>query len=411
MAWRPKWLQSKSPAAPVPAAPARRAVWIAAERNRFGVPVLDLLSITGELISTTTDPDVAARAVAWDGKLVADLPLAFTCRDSLACDLAYTTERDLPDGWLYTPEAMEQKWAFAYRDGAIYAIRSWTGEVKAVARTRRAGERLIVERLELADDALGIFGPPIATFDWLIRSHALRERLPLPVEPEGAAMLEGVPLSVFGPFGHVAACAAIGWAPPPQMRPLRSTGDLTTAARIGRPDLVAALAAAGVPLDARSPVGGFTALHLAVIRGDTDLVERLLALGADPNVLADGAAAALTTAVVHRAPLPILDLLVLHGAIPTTANADSFNMIHAIAETGHSTYLPWALAHGVDLEARTRHGHTPLHIAAALGHVAALRALLASGADRTATDPDGRTARDVARAENKPESLAVFDAL
>jgi ankyrin repeat protein len=190
---------------------------------------------------------------------------------------------------------------------------------------------------------------------------------------------------------------------------LRSCGDLTTAVRRGQEARVAALAAAGAPLDARGPVMGLTALHVAVITGRVPLVKLLLELGANPNVLGDRDASALTTAVVHSAPLEVLDLLVQHGAAPATPNADGFGMLHAIAETDHTQYLPWAIAQRLDLEARTRHGHTPLHVAAGLGHVAALRALIAAGADRQARSPTGQTAHDIAVAEGKPDAAKALE--
>src|SRR5262249_35290210 len=139
------------------------------------------------------------------------------------------------------------------------------------------------------------------------------------------------------------------------------------------------------------------------------LTRLILELGADPNVLGDRNASVIITAVVHRAPLAILDLLIEHGASAVIPNADGFGLVHAIAETDHPEYLPWAVAHGLDLEARNKHGHTPLHIASALGHVAALRTLLRAGADRSVKDPAGRTARDIALAEHKTASLAALD--
>jgi hypothetical protein len=371
--------------------------------------VLDLISITGKLISTSKDPEQAAMSTSWNVTLVADLALDIPTAESLACGLRYTADPDLPDGWLFIPSKMEQKWAIAFRGGSIYMLRSWTGEVKAAGRAARDGADLVVERIDLADDSLRAFGDPIQTFDWMIRTHALGQIAPLPVASEGAALLESAPLSVFSVFGHVAACAATGWWPPPQDRPLRSTGDITTALRADQAARVRQLAAAGASLDARSPVLGFTALHVAAVKGSVALAKLLLELGADPNVLADDDACALITAVVHRAPLEMLDLLARHGALATTVNADGFGIVHAIAENDHAEHLPWAVAHGLDLEARTRHGHTALHIAAALGHVATLRALLAAGAERAAKDPTGKTARDIALAEDKPASVEALD--
>src|SRR5262245_23738373 len=192
----------------------QKAVWVPADKNRFGVPILDLISITGPLLSTSSDPQRAAMAGSWSGKLVGDVKLERPAHESIACNLRYRADHDLPDGWLYTPSKMEHKWAIAYRDGSIWLIRSWTGDVNAVATTRRDGDALIVERIDLADDGLKTFGDPTSTFDWIIRSHALGEIVPLPVDRNGADMLENAPLSVFGLYGHMAMCAATAWSPP-----------------------------------------------------------------------------------------------------------------------------------------------------------------------------------------------------
>lgn len=389
--------------------PARTASWIAAADNRFGVPILDLIAVTGGITSTTKDPQVAKRSMSWSSTLVADLALEMTIRESLDCDLRYTADPVLPDGWLFTPPAMEQKWAIAYRDGAIYLVRSWTGEVKAIGRTRRDAGHLVIDRIELADDALRSFGDPVETFDWVVRAYALNDVVPLPVTRDGAAILESAPISVFSLFGNVARCAAIAASPARPERPLRSTTDIVTAARSGQDTRISALAHAGTPLDARSAVAGLTALHVAVIQGNLPLARLLLELGANPNTLADRGASALITGVVHRAPLEILDLLMTHGAVATTPNEDGFGLVHAIAETDRAEYLPWAQLHDLDLEARTNHGHTAVHIAAALGHVAALRALIAAGADPAATGPSGETALDIAVAEGKSASVAALD--
>ncbi|HET9622562.1 MAG TPA: ankyrin repeat domain-containing protein [Kofleriaceae bacterium] len=397
-----------SSAKPTPSGPT--ASWIPADRNPFGVPVLDLISITGNVISTSRSKDEAAMAVSWSGKLVADLALACRADRSLPCALRYPADPTLGDGWLYVPPAMEHKWAIAYRDGAIHMIRSWTGEVLAIGRARRDGAELVVERIEVVGTALEVFGGPIATFDWMLRAHALDQRVPLPVDRDGAAMLERAPMSVFNVFGPVAACAAESWAPPPPTRALRAASDVVTAVRLGQDAQVRALVAGGAVLDTPSPVLGLTALHVAVIQGNVEMVDTLLALGANANALGDRHDSPLLTAVVHAAPLAILDRLASHGGDPAVTNADEFGMLHAIAETDRPAYLAWALAHGLALEARTRHGHTPLHIAAALGHIAALNALLAAGADRAARDPEGKTARDIALAENKPAAIAALDA-
>src|SRR5262245_42677329 len=217
------------PEQPEPKQPERpeepRATWVPADQNRFGVPVLDLIAVTGKLLSVSTDPKRAAMAVSWTSTLVAPLALEFASAESLPCELRYPAERDLPDGWLFAPSKMEQKWAIAYRDAAIYLMRSWTGLVAAVGRTRREGDEIVVERVELVDDLLRMFGDPIEVFDWILRAHALGQQVPLPIAKDAAPMLEAEPLKAFSLFGHVATCAATSWSPPPPPRGLRSTSD------------------------------------------------------------------------------------------------------------------------------------------------------------------------------------------
>jgi hypothetical protein len=90
-----------------------RASWIPADKNRFGIPVLDLISITGKLLSTSADPQRAAMAVSWRSTFVAELVLHVPVKRSMPCQLRYAVDHDLPDGFLFAPTAMEQKWAIA----------------------------------------------------------------------------------------------------------------------------------------------------------------------------------------------------------------------------------------------------------------------------------------------------------
>jgi Ankyrin repeats (3 copies)/Ankyrin repeat len=352
--------------------------------------------------------EAAAMSISWPSKMVSEVPTAFAPSKSFPCDLRYAADPDLHDGWLFTPSTMDQKWAIAYRDGSVLMIRSWTGVVVAAGKARRDQGQLVIERVDVANGVLGEFGESIPTFDWMLRAHALGQVLPLPVNEEGARRLEAAPLEVFTVFGHMAVCAATTWAPPPPPKPLRATTDLLVAVRLGRADRVAQLAAEGAALNARSAVGGFTPLHLAAVKGDLALTRQLLDLGADPNVPADRNASVVVTALVHKAPVEVMKLLVARGADVRVANADGFGALHALAEMNRPDPLAWLLSLGLDLEARTKLGLTPLHIAAALGHVEALEALLDAGADIGVTSPSGQTARDIAKAEGKGNTFDVL---
>jgi hypothetical protein len=386
------------------------AQWIDAAENRFGIPVLDLTPVTQGMLSATKDPAVAARAVGWGKSTGAELDdAALRAVAPITCSLRYPAARELPDGLLFTPSQMEEKWVIAFRRGSILAARSWTGAVEAVAETRREEDALVVQALRIADpSSLCMLGDPVQTFDWLVRSHALDQALPLPTSDDGLAMLEAVPLSVFSPFGVKALCAARGWEPPLPDRPLRSDGALVVAVRDGDTARARALCAAGEPVNAPTTCAGYTVLSVALSRGDVAMVRALLDLDADPGARSDGGNFPLGHGIAHKAPVEALEALVARGADVRAVNDDGFGALHAAAEAGHAPVVPWLLAKGVELEARTGRGHTALQIACALGHVDAAAALLDAGADAGADSPDG-TARAIAAAQGKQEAVALLD--
>jgi len=399
----------KPPAAPAPAKP-EPAKWLAAgdPRNPFEYPILDLMKLL-QLIAASEDPAAAARSTSWGGTTGVELdPAPLLGLPPVECSLRYPAARSLPDGILYAPPSMDFKWVLALRDGRLLAARSWSGEVQAIAEARRDGDELVLERLRTAPGSalhLGLGVVPV--FDWLIRVHAFDQRLPLPVDEGSAKILESVPYSGFAPFGHALFCAARQWSPPPPPRPLRSDGEVIVAARLKDCARLEGAVKAGADVDAPGTYGGYTALHLSAVRGDVDLLRVLLRSGANAAALADRATHALVIAVVHRAPLAYFDALAESSLDLKLPNADGFTALHAAAEAGRADAVPWLVAHGLPLEAHTRHGHTALHIAAALGHAAAAQALLDAGAELNAPSPGG-TPLDVARAENKPELVALL---
>lgn len=391
-----------------PEAPAQpRAQWLAADANPFGIPVLDLISITGQMQSMSGDPAAALRAISWSARDVADLEAPSEAIE-VACPLLFPVAAQFPDGLLFTPLAMEDKWVIAHRDAALWLARSWTGRVIARLPYERVADTIRVRTGWMrADDGLDGFGPVAQIVDWMIRTHALDQRLPLPVHADGAALLESTPLAAMNVFGHRAICAARGWSPPPPPRPLRSEGLLLSATRVADLDALRAAIQAGEPLDAPSGAGGYTALMCAVINDARLVAQCLLDAGADPNVRGDRGESALLFAVVHGASVALLEVLLAAGARLDHANDDGFGALHAAAETDRPTHIAPLVQAGADLDARTGRGLAPVHIAAGLGNVAALDALVAAGADPRADSPMG-TPEAIGRAEGKAEIVAWF---
>jgi hypothetical protein len=89
------------------------AKWLAAGApgNPFDVPVLDLMSNL-RMTSTTMDPALAERSVSW--RAGQDERLAWKLDgERFSCDLSYDAATSLPDGMLFVPAAMEDKWVIA----------------------------------------------------------------------------------------------------------------------------------------------------------------------------------------------------------------------------------------------------------------------------------------------------------
>lgn len=385
-----QWLSEPSPVEYPPGPPP--ANWLPAEspKNPFGVPILNLM-ITQTVVAASRDPAAASRSISWGASMGTELDLApLAPLPEVPCTLSFPAEPKLSAGLLFTPTSMDQKWVIAWTGSAIVAARSWTGAVEAIAKAQLDDGVLRVSSLQVVDPSpLSTLGNLPETFEWLVRAHALGEELPFPAHEEGAQLLEQAPLSAFSAFGNVIRCAAKSWRPPPALRPLRSNGRSLVAARRGDLPALRAFVEAGDDLDVPGNVGGYNALHWAVIAGDRPLVQALLSLGADPNRCSERGAHALILAVVHRAPIEIMENLAARGADTRLSNQDGFNALHAAAEANNPAAVPWLLDHGLELEARTQHGHTALQVACALGHLEAAKALVARGADRKANSPEG----------------------
>jgi hypothetical protein len=374
------------------------APWIGAEASPFGYPVLHLGAITGGMISTSKDPHCAEMAISWGNSFGKEFdPFALDALAALPCERRFPAADPLPDGLLFAPRTMEEKWVLAYRQGRIIAARSWSGTICAVAETRREGETLVVHSLRVAEaSGLSVYGDVVDLFDWLMRTHALGQDLPMPMDEDGAALAEAVPLSVFSVFGSKAVYAAKQWTPTDPPRPLRSSGEMLNAVRSQDRDRAQALRKRGEPVDATCPPIGYTPLFFAVMAKDAAMVQALLQWGANPSLRGDDGVCPLIMGILHQAPQPILETLVAAGANIRHINKDGFGCLHAAAEVDNHAVVPWLLASGLDIAAPTHRGHTAVHIAAGLGHLKTLKVLLAQGANPLAVSPNG-TALDIAK--------------
>ncbi|KAF0191297.1 MAG: yahDC [Gammaproteobacteria bacterium] len=163
-------------------------------------------------------------------------------------------------------------------------------------------------------------------------------------------------------FGLVGACATT-----PRLPDIAATGDLAEVER---------LIEHGAAIDEREKRYGRTALHTAAKGGHVEVVEVLLARGADVNG-GDGL---------------------------------GFTALHLAVWQGRAEVVEVLLAHGADVNAnRNRRGVMPLHVAAQFGQAGMVRRLIEAGADVNARARNGETALDTARRLGRGEAVGVLE--
>ncbi len=258
----------------------RVASWIEAfaPGNRFGFAILDLMqNLT--LTACSTDPEVASRSVSWGISLGDQLAVSVLAeRPRPRCELRFTAAQSLPAWLIFAPDSMDQKWVLAWRDERIVAARSRTGQVEAVAQCHIEDSELVVDSIRLAESTSLAQQNVAEVFEWLIRTHALGERLAFPADSATLSIYEEAPTTA---FSHMLFCAARVWQPPAQFRELRSNGRLVQSIRSGHLEVLTTAVEGGQDVNAPSTYAGYSALHLAVVQGNLQALERHMSVGAD----------------------------------------------------------------------------------------------------------------------------------
>jgi ankyrin repeat protein len=148
--------------------------------------------------------------------------------------------------------------------------------------------------------------------------------------------------------------------------------DIFEAASLGRVDRVRQLLAADPGLASASSPDGFTALHYPAFFGGAGAAEAaraLLAGGADPSARSENDFWVLPLHSAASGAHPeIVELLLAAGAEPDVRQRHGWTALQAAAQNGDARSLDALLTAGADPTLRNEDGHSAADLARAAGH-------------------------------------------
>ena len=164
-------------------------------------------------------------------------------------------------------------------------------------------------------------------------------------------------------------------------------------AATGHKDVVELLLNEGCPIDVRD-ISGFTALHVAAICGEVEIIEMLVKRGLDVNVGDTGGLGStpLHSAAAKGRPESVRTLLRLGGRKSMSIVIDrAGSPLHQAASKGHRRVVSLLLSEGCPIDIRDSDGLTALHIAVKFRQFEIVELLAKHGMDVNIMDNYGCT--------------------
>jgi ankyrin repeat protein len=146
----------------------------------------------------------------------------------------------------------------------------------------------------------------------------------------------------------------------------------------------------GMAVDAVDPQGR-SALHIAAGLGDGEILDLLLAHGADPNLRDNNGSTPLCEASEDGHLDNVQVLLRARADIGPACGVDKNSPLHLAAAGGHGSVARTLIGSEAPLEAKNRLANTPLHAAIRSENRATLQLLIEAGANPAARNERGET--------------------
>jgi uncharacterized protein len=178
----------------------------------------------------------------------------------------------------------------------------------------------------------------------------------------------------------------------------------------GRRDIAKYLISKGASVNAKGQPDGETALGQAIVRGFDDVIELLLASGADVRAQDARGNSPFALAMFDN-QYEVAEMLLKAGADLDAPGTAGMTPLLTAASMGNEEALQFLLGHGAKVNKIGQleyGGQTALTSAAGRSQVACVKALLAAGADPHIKMQDGRTALSMAQETGNQEVIALL---
>ena len=163
-------------------------------------------------------------------------------------------------------------------------------------------------------------------------------------------------------------------------------------------------------VDAADPYHGRTPLICAAISGPEELVEYLLAEGANLEATTLSGLTPLMAAVVNKRQ-SLTEKLIEKGANLHAIEGSGASVLQLAADGGDAGIVGLLVSKGLDVNHQKNDGWTPLHTAAFKGHLEVCKVLIANGASMDAETAEGLSPKRAAEVGYKRDVVKYFDEL
>lgn len=172
------------------------------EDNPFPVRILDVRSLTWNVVATTKDVKIAESFSAqrhFDGRDFIDA--AIENASKIVCHLVFPHNGDPLDGIVFKADSMDVKWDIYIYDSVFLFVRSWTGQLQYRAVADVGPDKIIIHTIETS--ASNVETASQAVY-FLLATHAMGLVLPHTIPrntPDNSQQIALLSFSMFGNRG------------------------------------------------------------------------------------------------------------------------------------------------------------------------------------------------------------------